>query len=75
MDALKADPRGADHSRRFSAWLADNGVAEADSTLFVGLPRRSRVLIPRALQPHAERVDPGASPSWARASEKLPPRR
>jgi MGT family glycosyltransferase len=58
VDALKADPRGADHYRRFSAWLADNGVAETDSTLFVGLPRRSLVLIPRALQPHAERVDP-----------------
>ncbi|NMO15537.1 glycosyl transferase [Pyxidicoccus fallax] len=57
VDALKADPRGVEHYRRFSAWLADNRVSETDSMLFVGLPRRSLVLIPRALQPNADRVD------------------
>ena len=57
MEAMRADPRGADYFRRFSAWLADNRVTETDSTLFVGLPPRSLVLIPRAMQPQAERVD------------------
>jgi MGT family glycosyltransferase len=57
VEVIQADPRGADHYRRFSAWLADNHVSETDSTLFVGLPRRSLVRIPRALQPNAERVD------------------
>jgi MGT family glycosyltransferase len=58
VEALKADPRGADYYARFSAWLAENGASETDSNLFVGMPRRSLVLIPRAMQPQAERVDP-----------------
>lgn len=57
VEALKADPRGADYYQRFSTWLAENRVSETDSSLFVGLPRRSLVLIPRAMQPNAERVD------------------
>lgn len=41
----------------FAAWLAEEGVTlEVDD--FVGRPDRCLALIPRALQPHAERVDP-----------------
>jgi len=58
MAALRAAPGGAEHYRRFSEWLKESGVRETDSTLFVGLPPRSLVLIPRAMQPHADRVDP-----------------
>lgn len=58
VEALKADPRGADYYQRFSRWLAENRVSETDSNLFVGRPRRSLVLIPRAMQAHADRVDP-----------------
>ncbi|WP_164019562.1 macrolide family glycosyltransferase [Pyxidicoccus trucidator] len=58
VEALKADPRGVDYYQRFSSWLAENRVAETDSNLFVGRPRRSLVLIPRAMQPNADRVDP-----------------
>ena len=58
VEALKSDPRGAEHLRRYSAWLAENGSSETDSGLFLGQPSRGLVLIPRVLQPHAERVDP-----------------
>jgi MGT family glycosyltransferase len=58
MAALGRDPRGAEHFRRYSAWLAENGSSETDSGLFLGRPPRGLVLIPRALQTHAERVDP-----------------
>ena len=59
VEGLLADPRGAAHYRRYSAWLAEQGVAETDSMLFVGRPPRGLVLIPRALQPNADRVDLG----------------
>ncbi|MFV0127164.1 macrolide-inactivating glycosyltransferase [Streptomyces sp. HMX112] len=55
--ALKESPRGRAYYDRFTAWLAGNGVtAHPDS--FVARPRRALVLIPRVLQPHADRVDP-----------------
>ncbi|MFD7631158.1 macrolide-inactivating glycosyltransferase [Streptomyces sp. NPDC059851] len=54
---LRASERGRAYYARFSAWLAENGIDE-DPDRFVGRPRRSIVLIPRALQPHADRVDP-----------------
>ncbi|MFE1788232.1 macrolide-inactivating glycosyltransferase [Streptomyces sp. NPDC059525] len=46
---LRASERGKAYYARFRAWL--------DADRFVGRPRRSIVLIPRALQPHADRVD------------------
>lgn len=55
---LHDDPRGAAYLRRFGEWLAAEGV-DLDPETFVGRPPRSVVLIPRALQPHADRVDPG----------------
>ncbi|GLU48237.1 macrolide family glycosyltransferase [Nocardiopsis ansamitocini] len=56
--AMKQDPRGAEHYRRFAAWLADNGLAGTDPDRFMGRPEHALVLIPRALQPHADSVDP-----------------
>ncbi|MCX5150265.1 macrolide-inactivating glycosyltransferase [Streptomyces sp. NBC_00320] len=53
---LRASERGQAYYARFRAWLDENGIDE-DSDRFVGRPRRSIVLIPRALQPHADRVD------------------
>ncbi|MEU3725222.1 macrolide-inactivating glycosyltransferase [Streptomyces sp. NPDC031705] len=53
---LRATERGQAYYARFRAWLDENGIDE-DADHFVGRPRRSIVLIPRALQPHADRVD------------------
>lgn len=54
---LKASERGQDYYARFAAWLTANGLGD-DVDRFQGRPRRSIVLIPRALQPNADRVDP-----------------
>jgi MGT family glycosyltransferase len=54
---LRADPRGATYYRRFEQWLIDNRSAVTDSLAFQGRPERALVLIPRVMQPHAERVD------------------
>lgn len=55
-----AEPRRTERGRayyaRFSRWLEENGIT-LDPDDFVGRPERSLVLIPRALQPHADRVD------------------
>jgi MGT family glycosyltransferase len=48
--------RGRAYYARFAAWLAENGITRHPDP-FVGRPERSLVLIPRALQPHADRVD------------------
>lgn len=53
---LHASERGQAYYARFRAWLDENGIDE-DADRFVGRPRRSIVLIPRALQPNADRVD------------------
>ncbi|MFF9169816.1 MULTISPECIES: macrolide-inactivating glycosyltransferase [unclassified Streptomyces] len=49
-------PRGQAYYARFRAWLEENGITE-DPDSFTGRPARSLVLIPKALQPHADRVD------------------
>ncbi|MFJ9038053.1 macrolide-inactivating glycosyltransferase [Streptomyces sp. NPDC102406] len=49
-------PRGKAYFDRFTAWLAQNGVGRTVDE-FWGRPDRSLVLIPRALQPNADRVD------------------
>ncbi|MEJ8638102.1 macrolide-inactivating glycosyltransferase [Streptomyces sp. MS2.AVA.5] len=54
---LKASERGRAYYARFGGWLAENGLADRDPDAFVGRPARSLVLIPRALQPNADRVD------------------
>ncbi|MFI2276613.1 MULTISPECIES: macrolide family glycosyltransferase [Catenuloplanes] len=58
VDEMRADPRGADYYRRFTAWLTAQGSPITDGPTFMGRPDRGLALIPRALQPHADRVDP-----------------
>lgn len=48
--------RGKAYYARFHAWLEENGITEHPDP-FVGRPARSLVLIPKVLQPHADRVD------------------
>lgn len=48
--------RGRAYYARFQAWLQENGITLHPDP-FVGRPDRSIVLIPRALQPNADRVD------------------
>ncbi|MGW6335832.1 macrolide family glycosyltransferase [Nocardia rhamnosiphila] len=49
---------GADAYRaRFARWLAECGAVTTDVDAFSGLPDRALALIPRAMQPHADRVD------------------
>ncbi|MFI5975274.1 macrolide-inactivating glycosyltransferase [Streptomyces sp. NPDC051452] len=59
-EPMWAEPRKTERGRayyaRFAAWLAENGITEHPDS-FVGRPARSLVLIPKALQPHADRVD------------------
>ncbi|EGX55727.1 antibiotic resistance macrolide glycosyltransferase [Streptomyces zinciresistens K42] len=59
-EPLWAEPRktarGQAYYRRFQSWLTENGV-DMHPDPFAGRPDRSLVLIPRALQPHADRVD------------------
>jgi MGT family glycosyltransferase len=53
---LKASARGKAYYARFEAWLAEHGV-DTHPDRFIARPRRALVLIPKALQPHADRVD------------------
>jgi MGT family glycosyltransferase len=48
--------RGRAYYARFHAWLEENGITRHPDP-FLGRPARSLVLIPKALQPHADRVD------------------
>ncbi|WP_405906059.1 macrolide-inactivating glycosyltransferase [Streptomyces sp. NBC_00828] len=48
--------RGKAYYARFEAWLAENGITQHPDP-FTGCPARSLVLIPKVLQPHADRVD------------------
>jgi MGT family glycosyltransferase len=48
--------RGRAYYARFHAWLEENGITQHPDP-FVGRPARSLVLIPKALQPNADRVD------------------
>ncbi len=57
LAGLRAAPGYADHQERFAAWLAAEGVP-LDVDAFTGRPPRSVVLVPRAMQPHADAVDP-----------------
>ncbi|GAA4669245.1 macrolide-inactivating glycosyltransferase [Streptomyces chumphonensis] len=55
---LRTSPRGIAYFARFRQWLAEHGLEGTDPERFTARPRRSVVLIPRALQPNADRVDP-----------------
>ena len=52
----KKTERGQAYYARFRAWLEENGITQHPDD-FAGRPARSIVLIPRALQPNADRVD------------------
>jgi MGT family glycosyltransferase len=52
----KSTERGQAYYARFQNWLRDNGI-DLHPDPFTGRPDRSLVLIPRALQPNADRVD------------------
>lgn len=52
---------GADAYRaKFAGWLAACGATTRDMETFTGHPARALALIPRAMQPHADRVDTDA---------------
>ncbi|MFD8567756.1 macrolide-inactivating glycosyltransferase [Streptomyces sp. NPDC059639] len=53
----KKTERGKAYYAKFTGWLRENGIADHPDD-FAGRPPRSLVLIPKALQPNAERVDP-----------------
>lgn len=52
----KKTERGRAYYARFTAWLRENGI-DLHPDDFGGRPDRSIVLIPKALQPNADRVD------------------
>ncbi|MFE1772638.1 macrolide family glycosyltransferase [Streptomyces sp. NPDC059008] len=55
--AYAALPGARAYQDRFGAWLARSGAVTTDVDEFSGRPRRALALIPRAMQPHADRVD------------------
>ncbi|MFI9321371.1 macrolide family glycosyltransferase [Kitasatospora aureofaciens] len=57
FDAVRNAPGGPEHYRRFADWLAEAGTVQRDVEAFKGRPERAIALIPRALQPNADRVD------------------
>lgn len=54
--AFRRTPEYAHYLDRFARWLATQGIDDEVES-FVGTPPRCAVLIPRALQPNADRVD------------------
>ncbi|MEV4443610.1 macrolide family glycosyltransferase [Streptomyces sp. NPDC049577] len=56
FDPIKASPRGIAYYDRFTGWLGENGITLHPDT-FIGVPDRCLALIPRAMQPNADRVD------------------
>lgn len=55
MDPIKASPSGVDYAATFTSWLRANGIT-ADPWEWLGHPARILSLIPRAMQPNADRV-------------------
>ncbi|MFD4408805.1 macrolide-inactivating glycosyltransferase [Streptomyces sp. NPDC058476] len=56
FEPLKRTPRGRAFYETFGRWIAENGM-DLSVEDFMGRPDRCLVLIPRALQPNADRVD------------------
>lgn len=56
--ALRALPGADAYFARFSRWLAECGASTTDGERFGGRPSRVVAMIPRAMQPHADTVDP-----------------
>lgn len=57
FEAIRNGKGGAEYYRRFADWLAEAGATERDVDAFKARPQRAIALIPRALQPNADRVD------------------
>lgn len=57
MAPIKASPSGVDYAATYTKWLASNGI-EADAWDWLGHPAQVLSLIPRAMQPQADRVGP-----------------
>ena len=55
MAPIKASPSGVDYAATLSRWLSSHGVS-ADPWEWLGHPPRVLSLIPRAMQPNADRV-------------------
>ncbi|MFE6774888.1 macrolide family glycosyltransferase [Streptomyces sp. NPDC057702] len=55
---LRALPGAGAHFARFAGWLAECGATTTDPEEFGGRPTRAVAVIPRAMQPHADTVDP-----------------
>lgn len=81
FEPLKKTPRGKAFYDTFAGWIAENGM-DLDVERFMGRPDRCLVLIPRVLQPNADRVDrsvytfvgncraaPAAQPTWQRPAD------
>ncbi|MEU4512520.1 macrolide family glycosyltransferase [Nonomuraea wenchangensis] len=51
-------PGAAAYRERFARWLAGCGATTTDVDAFSSRPERALALIPHAMQPHADRVDP-----------------
>ncbi|HET6710062.1 macrolide family glycosyltransferase [Amycolatopsis sp.] len=57
MTPIKTSPSGVDYATTLSKWLSSHGVS-ADPWEWLGRPERVLSLIPRAMQPQADRVGP-----------------
>jgi MGT family glycosyltransferase len=57
MAPIRTSPSGVDYAATLTRWLADNGIT-ADPWEWLGHPKRVLSLIPRAMQPQADRVGP-----------------
>ncbi|MFF3573150.1 macrolide family glycosyltransferase [Nocardia jiangxiensis] len=55
--ALRQLPGAEAYRTRFARWLVDCGASTLDVDAFSGPPSRALALIPRVMQPHADRVD------------------
>ncbi|WP_322985852.1 macrolide family glycosyltransferase [Streptomyces sp. S584] len=58
--ALWALPGADAYREKFARWLAGPGASTTDVDTFSGRPARVLAMIPKAMQPHADRVDTGA---------------
>lgn len=54
---IRALPGAADYLTDFRAWLERSGATTTDPGDFTGVPPRALALVPRAMQPYADRVD------------------
>ena len=55
LDAIRSSPAGSDYGITFTRWLKENAI-EADGWDWLSHPAKILSLIPRAMQPNADRV-------------------